>query len=144
MMVCLLLAITISSLVGVSDASAELRVSGSKTEMVIEARNASLTETLRAIGTAVNVQISVASAWNPAISGRYSGSLRYVLSRILVGYNYVLKISDSRVSVFVWKGSEVSTVRPVNLNVATSPKAAPIKPAVHGWDGGFIYRPPVR
>jgi hypothetical protein len=82
--------IAFSSLL-VSTVQAEVHISGSADAIQIEVDNATLDEILNKLRAEYNLQIRATEALQARINGSYRGSLREVLSRLLDGYNYVIK-----------------------------------------------------
>jgi hypothetical protein len=76
-------------------------VSGSTEAVTVEAQNAPIDEVLTALSHAFNVQYHGPIDLRYRITGTYRGSLRRVLTRILEGYNYIVKSSPDRVEVTV-------------------------------------------
>ena len=134
-----LLGALIGCLVSLGHAAAEVVVSGSKAALTLEARNSNLDEVVSAIGKLAKIKIDLALTSNPAIDGRYTGSLRYVLSRILLGQNYVIRQTGDQISIVAWTGSAPAPSRFVSSSVPPGPVIA--EPAVQGWRGGFSVTP---
>ena len=134
------------------DVRAEVQVSGSKDAMVLEARDASLQEITAAINSTLKVQVKSAIAVDRAISGRYSGSLRHVLRRILVWQNFVLNSSGDQISILISAPGATAAPRPpANPSVAqarpvehqdASTVADAEQTAVQGWTGFFSFKKP--
>ena len=80
---------------------AGIDVSGSTEAVTVEAQNASIDEVLTALSHAFNVQYHGPIDLKHRITGTYRGSLRGVLTRILEGYNYIVKSSPDRLDVTV-------------------------------------------
>src|SRR3954462_6888021 len=70
---------------------AEVRVQGGAAALQIEARSSQVAEVLGELGKTLQVRVRTSVALDKIISGTYSGSLNQVLSRLLDGYNYVIK-----------------------------------------------------
>ena len=135
----LLLGTVVGCFVSSGHAAAEVIVSGTKDLMTVEARNSDLDEIASEIGKLAKVKIDIVLASKSAINGRYTGSLRYVLSRILLGHNYVMKQSQNQISIVAWTGSGPAPFRLTSSNVPPGPVIA--NPPVQGWHGGFSFKP---
>jgi len=134
-----LLGTLIVCLVSLAHAAAEVVVSGSKAAMTVEARNSNLDEVVSAIGKLAKIKIDLALTSNPPIGGRYTGSLRYVLSRILLGQNYVIRQTGDQISIVAWTGSAPAPSKLVSSSAPPMPAIA--EPPVQGWRGGFSVKP---
>jgi hypothetical protein len=134
-------------------AHAKVRVSGARVAMIVDARNASLNEVVGGINAAFDARISLTSTINLTINGRYIGSLRQVLSRMLDGHNYILHESGERITIILLTSTGTMLIeRPYakavpaigvsidkHINTNGDTKASFDQP-VHGWAGGFVYR----
>jgi hypothetical protein len=87
-------------------ASAEVAVQGTVGEVRIEARDASVTEILAALGSAFGVKYRASIELNRPVTGTYRGPVVRVLSRLLTDYDYVVKSSaPDRIEVIVLRFS---------------------------------------
>jgi hypothetical protein len=148
--------IAIGWLVSGSDSHAQVRVSGVPESLVIDAHNASLNEVIRTITATIHVRITLTSEANLTISGRYSGSLRRVLSRMLNDHNYILDASGGRIKIILVDGTNAGSnrlahsrvpavsavhVRANNLVHDTRSRDQHFQAPIQGWRGGFVYKP---
>jgi|SRR6516165_2343856 hypothetical protein len=85
-------------------AHAEANVTGTVDSVRLEAHAASLEEVLSAFGTAFNLRYHTSTALVESVNGTYSGSLQRLLSRLLDGYNFVIKTSDNEIEVAIYGG----------------------------------------
>jgi hypothetical protein len=110
-------------LLGTVAASAELRVSGSRDSVSIEARNTPLKEILDALGKSFGVEYKPVAGLERAISGTYSGSLHRVLSRLLGGHDYIIRSSARGMEIVILGNRPVQaaneTVEPASSQNAT-------------------------
>lgn len=128
-----------------SDVRAEVHISGTKEAAMLEAQNASLQEIVSAINSAFKVQIELKASIERSITGRYSGSIRHVLLRMLEGHDYIVKTSGDQISVMMPTPgiNGVSSKSVAALGAAAQARAIrndPAdagKPGVQGWTGGF-------
>ena len=79
-------------------AHAEVRVEGGIDSMMLEARDTSVREALEAL-SAFGLLVQNSAGLDRRISGTYQGSLRRVVSALLVGRNYVAIHSGGRVEI---------------------------------------------
>jgi type II secretory pathway component GspD/PulD (secretin) len=112
-------------------AHADVQVSGKAEAITIEANDASLEEVLAALGTNCGLQYRYPADFNHSFSGTFAGSLPQVLSRLLQGYNFVVKSSESGTSVVIYdlnagNGGGIDTTR----NSLSQPPANPLRPAL--------------
>lgn len=80
---------------------AEVRVQGDAAALRVDASKSHVAEVLSALGPALHVRVKTPIALDKAINGTYVGSLQQVLSRVLDGYNYVIKRRDAAIEVVV-------------------------------------------
>lgn len=80
---------------------AAARVSGDPQAVRIEAQNTSIGEILSALGHEFNMQYNSSANLEKQLSGTYQGSLQRVLTRVLEGYNFIVRTKDGRVEVTV-------------------------------------------
>jgi hypothetical protein len=112
---------------GSTAARADVRVAGDARELRIEARGAQVAEVLSELGKTLHVQVRTSIALNKVISGTYSGSLKQVLSRLLEGYNYIIKPRGASAEVVV------IGARGERAIVATTPTPAVRKSLAAEW-----------
>ncbi|SRR6266566_2086796 len=103
-------------------ASAEVHVEGSPAVVRVSTSRDTISDVLSALAATFNVRYRTAIPLNATADATYSGSLQQVISRLLDGYNYVLKTDDSKTSEIVVFGRRGKVVGP--------PKAPADKPEV--------------
>jgi hypothetical protein len=86
-------------------ADAEVVVDGSRDEMLVKVENDTVDHVLEALGQSGNLHYGSAAPLEKVIGGSYSGSLEHVLSRILVGFDFVVHYNPQGVEVFVYEAS---------------------------------------
>jgi hypothetical protein len=110
---------------GVATPSAEgdrLRVQGDPKAVRVDARQTTIADVLSGLASAFNIRYRSSIVLNDVRTGTYSGSLRQVISRVLDGYNYVIKYEDSKLNIIVvGKVGEQAAAAPP---AATAPQAA--------------------
>ncbi len=80
---------------------AEMQVRGSPEAVRIEARDTPVEEILAALSRAFGMHYQLSTNLDKRVSGTYVGSLPRVLTRILDGYNFVVKTDNGRIAVSV-------------------------------------------
>ena len=103
-------------------ARAEVHVEGSPAAVRITTSRDTISNVLSALAATFNVQYRAAIPLDAAAESTYSGSFRQVISRLLDGYNYVIKADDSKTTEIVVLGKRGDVVVP--------PKAPTDKPEV--------------
>jgi hypothetical protein len=76
---------------GAGASSASLQVEGDPTAVRLEARRTSVASALAALATEYHISIRSTIVLDELRDGTYTGSLRYVIARLLDGYNYVIE-----------------------------------------------------
>jgi hypothetical protein len=98
-------------------ASAEVRVAGDLNALRVSASGDTLSEVLSAFGTLFPVKYRTSLPLTAEINGAYSGSLSQVVSRLLDGYNYVIKKDQGLTEILVF-GKKGEAVVPPKAPVA--------------------------
>ena len=78
-----------------------LRVRGDMAAVRLDARRTTIADALSALNAAFNMSYRSSIALDDEINGTYAGSLRRVISRVLDGYNYVIKQDDAKLDVII-------------------------------------------
>jgi len=89
------------SAIGSTPALAELQVRGSPEAVRIEAQDAPVEDILAALSRAFGMDYRLSINVDKRLSGTYAGSLPRVLTRILDGYNFILKTNNGSFTVTV-------------------------------------------
>jgi hypothetical protein len=100
--------------IGASPLHAEARVSGKANMMRLEARNASISEVLTALGAAYEMPSGSNVLLSKTITGTYAGSVREIVSQVLGGYDYVVKGAPGKLSIVIYGSSKT----PPNISTA--------------------------
>jgi len=87
--------------IGATSARADVKVHGDTTAVRIDASQASVSQVLAAIGTTFKIRYRTSTSLDTPINGTYTGSLGEVISRVLNGYNYVVKSQDGPIEITV-------------------------------------------
>jgi hypothetical protein len=101
---------------------AEVHVEGSPPAVRVTTSRDTISDVLSALAATFKVQYRTAIPLNAAADATYSGSFRRVISRLLEGYNYVIKTDDSKTVEIVVLSERGEAVNP--------PKAPTDKPEV--------------
>jgi hypothetical protein len=96
-----------------SFASDGVRVTGTPEKLRLEASNATVDNALAALRSAVDFKCLCAPPLDRRVTGVYQGNIRRVLSRLLEGYDYVIKTSPSgNVEVIVLRANAFPQLNP--------------------------------
>ncbi len=117
---------------------AEMQVRGSPEAVRIEARDTPVEEILAALSRAFGMHYELSAKLDKRLSGTYVGSLRRVVTRVLDGYNFVLKTDNGSIAVTVLGTPSAAAAVPVSSGpkvvrqpAAAAPAAEPT-PVVQG------------
>jgi hypothetical protein len=92
---CALLAVAVFC-ASAGSANAEVRVTEAGAgKLVIEAHDATVRQVLDALRASQTIRLRSSDALSRVVTGTYSGTLPYVLSRILDGYDHVIQSTSS-------------------------------------------------
>jgi hypothetical protein len=120
----LLAAVTAFACGFATSACAEVHVEGDLNGLRVAAKGDTLSDVFSAIDSLLHVKYRTAVPLDAQISAVYSGSLSQVVSRLLDGYNYVIKKDPDRIEIIVFgKRGEV----------ALPPKTPVAKGALSRW-----------
>jgi hypothetical protein len=78
-----------------------VKVAGTAEKLRIEVSNATVDNALAALRSAVDFKCSCSPPLDRRVTGVYQGNIGRVLSRLLEGYDYVIKTSPSGIEVIV-------------------------------------------
>jgi hypothetical protein len=110
-----------------TSARAEVHVEGSPLAVRITTSQDAIADVLSAVATTFNVRYRTAIPLDAAASATYSGSFGQVISRLLDGYNYVIKTDLETTEIVVFgRHGEVAIPPP-------APAAPPAKGIVSQW-----------
>ena len=104
-----------------AQADAEVRVDGGRDEMQVRVENDTVGHVLEALGHTVSLHCRSAAPLNKVIGGSFSGSLEQVLSRVLAGYDFVVRYNLRAVEILV---VEKAARRPSRLRRWRTPAAS--------------------
>jgi hypothetical protein len=93
-------------------ASAEVHVEGSPAVVRVSSSRDTISDVLSALAATFNVRYRTAIPLDAAADATYSGSLQQVISRLLDGYNYLVKTADSKTTEIVVFGRRGKVVGP--------------------------------
>src|SRR5262249_45646932 len=110
-----------------ASARAEVHVEGSPAALRITSSQDAIADVLSAVATTFNVGYRTAIPLDPPANPGYAGSFGQVISRLLTGYNYVIKTDQGSTEIVVFgRRGEVAIPPP-------APKAPPAKGIVSQW-----------
>lgn len=110
-----------------NSASAEVGVQGTVTAVQVSASEAPIAEVLSALEKDFDVRCRASISLDGTISGTYQGSLAQVLSRVLQGYDYILKKEAERLELVIVRR------RPNPAESAQPSKSAPGTHTTSDW-----------
>ena len=90
---------------------AEVRVQGPVENVRLQASDATAAEILAALSERFELGVRGTTA-NRRVTGTYEGSLRHVLARVLVGYDYVIQTRGANIDVIVLSAGAPRQARP--------------------------------
>jgi hypothetical protein len=105
-------------------ANAEVVVDGDRDQMQVSVDNDTVANVLQALGHKGNLHYRSSLPLNKVIGGSFSGSLGHVLSRVLVGFDFVVHYNPQGVEIFVYGESGATSVPPPEEE-ADSPRPRP-------------------
>jgi hypothetical protein len=82
-------------------AHAEVRIFGEADALKVEARNATVDEVLRALQGSYKFRFQSSRTLSNPVSGTYTGPLPRIVTRLLEGYDYVMRRSAGDVQVSI-------------------------------------------
>jgi hypothetical protein len=107
-----------------TQAHAEVVVDGDHDQMQVSVDNDTVATVLQALGRKGNLHYRSSLPLNKVIGGNFSGSLGHVLSRVLVGFDFVVHYNPQGVEIFVYGESGATSVPPPEEE-ADSPRPRP-------------------
>jgi len=113
----------------VTMARAEVKVEGNPAEARVTTSRDSISDVLSALGATFNVQYRTAIPLDAPALAIYSGSFGQVISRLLDGYDYVIKTNRDATEVVVYGKSGEIAMPPKAISV----KAQPVKDVLSRW-----------
>jgi hypothetical protein len=84
-----------------TSARADVEIRGDPSGVHMEASQATRWEALAALGSAFGLRYRTSAPLEGTLTGTYAGSLAQVLSRVLDGYDYVVKTEEGSTEVIV-------------------------------------------
>jgi len=106
-------------------ARAEVHVEGSPAAVRITTSRDTISNVLSALAATFNVQYRAAIPLDAAAESTYSGSFRQVISRLLDGYNYVIKADDSKTTEIIVLGRRGEVTIPPRSDVTAREVTVP-------------------
>jgi hypothetical protein len=122
--------------VAVAPAAAEVRVADAGGgQLVVEAHDATVQQILEALGQTRTIQLENSEALSRHVTGTYSGTLRRVLSRILDGYDHVIRSTASGIQIDVVGAAQsghVTASAGPTMTMPAMPRGPRVAPRVSG------------
>ena len=110
-----------------TQADAEVLVDGGRDEMQVRVENDTVGHVLEALGQNVSLHYRSAAPLNKVIGGSFSGSLEQVVSRVLAGYDFVVRYNLQGVELFVVGESGAAPIQPPPIEASpTAQTASPV------------------
>jgi hypothetical protein len=109
---------------------AEIQVSGSPEAVTIEVRDTSIEDILSTLSRAFDMDYQSSIDLDKRLYGTYVGPLSRVVTRILQGYNFVLKTDNG--SIFVTVVGTPTSLTPQGLPESGAPQAPAPEPRQSG------------
>ena len=78
-----------------------VRVRGDAAAVHLDASHTTIADALSALNTSFDMSYSSWIVLDEEINGTYTGSLRRVITRVLDGYNYVIKQDNAKLDIIV-------------------------------------------
>ena len=116
-------AILLAALFHAESVRAEARVTGQPDAVRVEAHDTPVEEVLLALGESFDLRYRSAASLSRRVTGTYVGSLPRVVTRLLNGYDFVLKTDAGSVEVVVY-----GVANPEDALLAQKPVQAPTRP----------------
>jgi hypothetical protein len=106
---------------------AEVHVEGNLGKIRVTTNQDAISDVLSAFAATFNVKYRTAIPLDAAASATYAGSLRTVISRLLDGYNYVIKTDQNTTEIVIFGRSGKVANQP------SAPKDSPSKGILSRW-----------
>jgi hypothetical protein len=120
------IALVIALVITPTWARADIQVRGTPEAVVVEAQNATVEEILVALTDAFKVRSRSAANLDKRLTGTYEGTLQHAVSRILKGYNFVMKSGPSGLEItLLGAGKPVAVVSARSKSAEAVPAATP-------------------
>ncbi len=95
--------------------------------MQVRVENDTVGHVLEALGQNVSLHYRSAAPLNKVIGGSFSGSLEHVVSRVLAGYDFVVRYNMQGVELFVVGESGAAPIQPPPIEASpTAQTASPV------------------
>jgi hypothetical protein len=120
-----------SSAFSPTQAQAEVVVDGDHDQMQVSVDNDTIANVLEALSQKGNLRYRSSSPLNKVIGGSFSGSLGHVLSRVLVGFDFVAHYNPQGIEIFVYGESGAIAVAPPQEEAYSPGSRAALRMAAH-------------
>ena len=109
---------------------AEARVDGGPQDVRLDVRDASVDEALAALGARFPLKYQSKMSLDRRINGTYEGTLERVISRVLEGYDFILKINRGNIEIIVLRTGR--SAEPAGVAPSIPQPRQPPTPSVGG------------
>lgn len=126
-------------------AVAAAEVQGQQDDIQLTAQNASTTEILDALSAKFKLTYRLSPSAGHTVTGRYAGSLRQVLGRVLDGSDYIVTVVDGGVDVVVLGVSgaaAIATSGGTGIVISTAPIMPSNEPSARIPTATSVPKPP--
>jgi len=107
-----------------TQADAEVLVDAGRDKIQVRVENDTVGHVLEALGQNVGLHYRSAAPLNKVIGGSFSGSLEHVLSRVLAGYDFVVRYNPQGAELFVVGESGAAPIPPAPIEASPRPQTA--------------------
>jgi hypothetical protein len=115
---------------------AEMQVRGSPEAVRIEARDTPVEEILAALSRSFGIHYQLLAHLDKRVSGTFVGPLPRVLTRILVGYNFILKTDNGSIALTVVGTPNATATTPASSGAKVVQQPAGVAPAARPASAG--------
>jgi hypothetical protein len=109
--------------------------------MQVRVENDTVAHVLEALGQNVSLHYRSAAPLDKVIGGSFSGSLEQVLSRVLGGYDFVVRYNIQGIELLVVGKSAATPIPPPRVEDSPQPQTAPTDTDQDAPSAGLAPRP---
>jgi len=102
----------------------QVLVDAGRDKIQVRVENDTVGHVLEALGQNVGLHYRSAAPLNKVIGGSFSGSLEHVLSRVLAGYDFVVRYNPQGAELFVVGESGAAPIPPAPIEASPRPQTA--------------------
>jgi hypothetical protein len=108
-------AILLAALLHAHSVGAETGITGEPDAVRVEARDASLEEVLAALKASFGLHYRSSASLDRRVNGKYEGPLQRVVTRLLEGYDFVVKNRAGNIEVIVFGMAKSGVIPPATM-----------------------------